>query len=248
MPCFRGHSVATVARRKPGAAKACRTASDLVLSIGGRHSYAPRPRTRGRGVGVRGLVKLHASKTLTPDPSPVSTRARGESRLDALSTRPSISGRLDVDPASKSVAGAGGTPEAPAQTLLSLYPTKNQPTSRCLLRTVWRTLSPAARPGLPGYLQPRPQFRHSKGGDAHRGTDPNLDPKTRQRCRRPQCQVAEVAVPAGHFSGVVEGVGLAVGMRSHSAGPFKGLAVKELGFGTVAALVALAVRRTVTRS
>jgi len=38
------------------------------------HLLAPRPCTQGRGVGVRGSVNLQESKTLTPDPSPLSTR------------------------------------------------------------------------------------------------------------------------------------------------------------------------------
>src|SRR5712691_8253500 len=37
-------------------------------------------------------------------------------------------------------------------------------------------------------------------------------------------QDAEVAFPEGHFGGVGEGVGLAVGQRSHSPGLFKGAA------------------------
>ena len=35
-------------------------------------------------------------------------------------------------------------------------------------------------------------------------------------------QDAEVAFPAGHFGGVVEGVGLAAGKRRDSPGPLKG--------------------------
>jgi len=51
---------------------------------------APRPCTQGRGVGVRGSVNLQESKTLTPDPSPLSTRERGVIRLAALVAQRSI--------------------------------------------------------------------------------------------------------------------------------------------------------------